>query len=402
MDAGSSGRSGGPGGPTVGEGGEGLGSVSASLGEELAQLDRELDEIGLLARQAATEAERHEGRRAKAEERVTALERDPIAGPEEVRDARIQLLTLSRRAMLFSAQQDVLEGKQKTLQRYRDRLSWVIQSLGGLDPRSVPIYRPAGTGTSSAEATGTARQLRPNESADVLRAQEDIRRDIARQMHDGPVQSLANIALQSEIVERLVGRGDSRATAELATLRRMVQATLAQTKDFVFDVRPMVLDDLGLVPTLRRTAIDRGQRSGIEIDFDSSGTDRRLAADLEIGLFRILDDAIAGYVALRPIRVTARLDWGDHELSAIVRSMWAAVEERATATNPGDERRSELPPALAAMIEQKDREERRTRAVARSLPEDRLEEIRDRAGALGASMSVLDGGQGLEVIAGLH
>ncbi len=187
--------------------------------------------------------------------------------------------------------------------------------------------------------------MRPNELADMLRAQEDIRRDIARQMHDGPVQSLANIALQSEIVERLVGRGDSRATSELAALRRMVQSTLAQTKDFVFDVRPMVLDDLGLVPTLRRTAIDRGQRSGIEIEFDSSGTDRRLAADLEIGLFRILDDAIAGYVALRPIRVTARIDWGDRELSAIVRAVWAAPEGDGAATAPLNERRSELPPA---------------------------------------------------------
>ncbi len=153
MDTGSSARSVGLGGTTDGDGSEGLGSVRASLGEELAQLDRELDEIGLLARQAATEAERHEGRRAKAEERVTALERDPIAGPEEVRDARIQLLTLSRRAMLFSAQQDVLEGKQKTLQRYRDRLAWVIQSLGGLDPRSVPVRRPPEIGTSSTESS---------------------------------------------------------------------------------------------------------------------------------------------------------------------------------------------------------------------------------------------------------
>ena len=58
-----------------------------------------------------------------------------------------------------------------------------------------------------------------------MRAQEDLRRDIARQMHDGPAQSLANIALQAEIVERLVGRGDSRATHELEALRRMVQST---------------------------------------------------------------------------------------------------------------------------------------------------------------------------------
>ena len=378
---------------------KGLGAVQAKLGVELAQIDREFDEIGLLARQAAIEAERQEGRRAKAEERVTALERTAGSAPDEIRDARVQLLTLSRRAMLFDAQRDVLEGKQKTLQRYRDRLAWVVESLGGVDPRSLLL--PAGTRSGANQApppvSGAARALRPTNRAAVLRAQEDLRRDIARQMHDGPAQSLANIALQSEIVERLVGRGDPRATAELAMLRRMVQSTLAQTKDFIFDVRPMVLDDLGLVPTLRRTAVDRGQRSGVDIEFDSSGKDRRLAADLESGLFRVLDDAIAGYVALKPARVSARLDWGEQELSGIVRAFWAQGQGGPAPEEPPSARR-ELPPALAAMIEQKETEERRARVVARSLPLERMQEIEDRAATLGAVLTVLDAGQSLEIV----
>ena len=247
-------------------------------------------------------------------------------------------------------------------------------------------------------AGGTERP-EPADSAAVLRAQEDLRRDIARQMHDGPAQSLANIALQSEIVERLVARGDQRAPAELEALRKMVQSTLTATKEFIFDVRPMVLDDLGLVPTLRRTAIDRGHRAGLEIDFDSSGTDRRLGPDLESGLFRILDDVISGYLALRPARVTVRLDWSPRELSATVRGHWTSI-------GTGSRRRDEpLDEGSAAGPGRDDRGEGpRGPPGPRGRPFDppaRLQELRDRAAILGVALTVLDDGQATEIVAPL-
>ena len=133
----------------------------------------------------------------------------------------------------------------------------------------------------------------PGVSRMILTAQEDMRREIARQMHDGPAQSLTNIVLQAQIVERLLSRDPAQATGEVHALIAMVQRTLDATKTFIFDVRPMVLDDLGLVPTLRRASRDRGRRIGIAVDFESVGVDRRLPADLESRLFRMLDDALA-------------------------------------------------------------------------------------------------------------
>jgi two-component system sensor histidine kinase DegS len=95
----------------------------------------------------------------------------------------------------------------------------------------------------------------------LLGAKEDLRREIARAMHDGPAQSLTNIVLQAQIVERLVATDPASAGGEVLQLVAMVQQTLEATKSFIFDVRPMVLDDLGLVPTLRRAARERGQAS---------------------------------------------------------------------------------------------------------------------------------------------
>ena len=138
----------------------------------------------------------------------------------------------------------------------------------------------------------------------LLDAQEDLRREIARAMHDGPAQSLTNIVLQAQIVERLVATDPARAGDEVRQLVAMVQQTLEATKTFIFDVRPMVLDDLGLVPTLRRAARERGRRAGVPVDFDSLGPERRLPMDLESGLFRILDEAMAAYLSARAERVS--------------------------------------------------------------------------------------------------
>jgi hypothetical protein len=180
----------------------------------------------------------------------------------------------------------------------------------------------------------------------------------------------------------------------------MVQSTLTATKEFIFDVRPMVLDDLGLVPTVRRTAADRGRRGGVEVDFESSGTDRRLPADLESGLFRILDDAIDGYVLLHPTLVTVRLDWAEQEVFATIRAHWPAPADAAGASSRRDPATTaEMPPALAAMIEQNASDDRRARVVAHSLPDALAEDLRERAATLSVAIRFRDNGQSIELTA---
>jgi two-component system, NarL family, sensor histidine kinase DegS len=373
----------------------GAGTLQAGLQAEAADLERELGEIGMLVGQAREEAERHEARRVKAEERVTALENDPRSVPDEVRDARRQLLAQTRRQMLFETQNEVLEGKHRTLTRYRDSLARILETLGDTQMGGV-AYRGVASTSGDAAIAATKRPgagQGANEAVAVLRAQEDLRREIARQIHDGPAQSLANIALQSEIVERLVGRGDPRAKGELVALREMVQATLAATKTFIFDVRPMVLDDLGLVPTLRRSTGDRAERAGIEVDFDSSGTDQRLPADLESGLFRIIDELVAAFLALRPQRVTVHVDWAGSDVVTTVRNQWPIPSGPASSGSPA----AELPPALAEMIRETSSAERRATVVAHSLPDAQIAELLQRARALGATLTVLDEGATVEV-----
>jgi hypothetical protein len=223
-------------------------------------------------------------------------------------------------------------------------------------------------------------------------------------MHDGPAQSLTNIVLQAQIVERLLDRNPSQAKSEIGQLVGMVQHTLEATKTFIFDVRPMVLDDLGLVPTLRRVARDRGRRSQVPIEFESYGQDRRLPMDIESALFRIIDEAVTGYLSCRPILISVKFEWADDRVEARVAARGSAGEgvegEDAETFERGEDGPPDIdvPVALRAMID----EQRAEAAAARSsrekglaLPANTWREIQQRASTIGVRTELADEGREL-------
>jgi hypothetical protein len=222
----------------------------------------------------------------------------------------------------------------------------------------------------------------------ILAAQEDLRRDIARAMHDGPAQSLTNIVLQAQIVERLLERDPAAARAEVRELTAMVQRTLEATKAFIFDVRPMVLDDLGLVPTLRRVARDRSRRAGVPVEFESLGSDRRLPVELESTIFRVADESVAGLLGGHPEKVVLTLDWTE-ELEVAVRALYPASSDVAV-----EEPRADMPAALRVMVD-----ESQARAVAHGrvavLTLAIRREIDERAAASGGRVEFAEDGRGV-------
>lgn len=363
--------------------------LAARLAADVATLDRELTEIEMLIGQARTEATRHEQKRAQAADRLAAP--DKRADPKQLADAWSQLVTLTRRAVLMESQVDLLEGKRKALARHRAAVAEIAESLP---------TRTAGQATGDEAEAGAS--LPPTLSRVVLGAQEDLRREIARAMHDGPAQSLTNIVLQAEIVERLLERDPTHATGELRLLVSMVQQTLDATKSFIFDVRPMVLDDLGLMPTLRRAARERGRRAHVAVEFESLGHDQRLAIEVESTVFRILDEALAAYLSLAPDRVSMRLDWSDEleaRLSATRAAVLPADEEPLPAVPSG----KDVPAAIKQMIQ--DRHDARQAAVKAAedaailvLPATARRDITERAATIGATLEVLAGGGELRLV----
>jgi len=384
-----------------------LPELTGRMADELTHLDTELGEVDLLIAQARTEATRHETRRVAAAEKITtaaaaATSAGTTIDPGVAADLNTQLVLLTKRAALMESQVDVLEGKRRALGRYRDALAVYVEGLKLFG--DVPLApRPSKAAVTAQKALVDPSGVPPAVSRLLLGAQEDLRREIARAMHDGPAQSLTNIVLQAQIVERLVATDPGKAGAEVRQLVAMVQQTLEATKSFIFDVRPMVLDDLGLVPTLRRAARERGRRAGVPVEFDSMGLEQRLPMDLESGLFRILDEAMAAYIGVRAERVSLKLDWSD-VVEARVSASRNAAEMRPDSTPEAVG--ADLPPALAAMMEDRRADARDAVEAAKRdaivvLPPSTWREIQGRAVTLGLAAELSADGAELRLVGDL-
>ncbi len=146
----------------------------------------------------------------------------------------------------------------------------------------------------------------------LVNAQEAERQRLSRQMHDGPAQALSNFILQTEIAVRLMDIDTAQAREELNNLKLAALNTFQKIRNFIFDLRPMMLDDLGLVPTVRKYADAFREQTGLEVHLIVSGVERRLEPYLEVMIFRAIQELLGN--AARHSQATAikvNLDMGD-------------------------------------------------------------------------------------------
>jgi len=128
----------------------------------------------------------------------------------------------------------------------------------------------------------------------IILAQEEERKRIAREIHDGLAQSMANVVLRTEIVEKMLGKQQyPEAKDELLDLKGQVRSGLEEIRKMIFNLRPMALDDLGLVPTLRKFTQDFEDKTKIYTKIAVVGRDTRLPAGMEAAVFRLVQECFS-------------------------------------------------------------------------------------------------------------
>ncbi|WP_096269361.1 sensor histidine kinase [Paucisalibacillus globulus] len=131
----------------------------------------------------------------------------------------------------------------------------------------------------------------------IIEAQEEERKRISREIHDGPAQMLANILLRSELVDRTFREGSPEdALAEIKSMRKMVRSSLYEVRRIIYDLRPMALDDLGLIPTIKKYVNTTAEYNNVKIEFTSIGEVKRINQKYEIAFFRLAQEAIQNAV----------------------------------------------------------------------------------------------------------
>jgi two-component system, NarL family, sensor histidine kinase DegS len=243
------------------------------LQADLEAARRELEETRMLLDQSRQELERLTQRNAAVSARLQQVQAG-IASlpPSEVKSAYDAALEAQGR--LF-----VLRGRLAQLQAEESRLGKLVSWL----ERLAPAVAAPKSQTASA-AAGTVEM--------VIQAQEAERARLARQMHDEPAQALSNFILQAEIAQRLFDLDPVKAREELNALKTAAGATFQKVRDYIFELRPMMLDDLGLGPTLARYAETVREGNGADIRLACTGLDQRLEPYQEVMLFRAVQELV--------------------------------------------------------------------------------------------------------------
>lgn len=149
-------------------------------------------------------------------------------------------------------------------------------------------------------------QLRTELLSKAIQAQEDERRRIARELHDEAGQSLNAIVFGLKAAEASLPTDPVRAAEVISRLKAATSDTVRELQTIIYDLRPSLLDDLGLMPALRWYAETRLEASGVVVAWNIVGSDRRLPLECETALFRVGQEAltnIARHASARQVHV---------------------------------------------------------------------------------------------------
>lgn len=269
------------------------------LASELGETEKALREITLMIEQSQGEVMKLSQRNAAITTHLQQMQNQlGSMSADEVRSIYDSALDAQQRLLVMRGQLEKLQNEKQHLERFKSTLGLALNTQGA---------------SSGAVAAGSLKG--PLASVEMLvNAQETERQRLSRQIHDGPAQALSNFILQTEIAMRLMDVDSNQAREELNNLKASAMGTFQKVRNFIFELRPMMLDDLGLVPTVRRYVDAFKEQTGLDITLTVTGTERRLEPYVEVMLFRAIQELLGN---------AAR-----HSQSTLVRVLLDMAQER--------------------------------------------------------------------------
>lgn len=204
---------------------------------------------------------------------------------DQTKNLQVRLAVMQEQEQYLIKQRNDLEIRLRKLQKTADKAKQLVAQVGVV------------LGYLTAQFSAVATQME-NVSQDklfgplVIKAQEDERLRVSREIHDGPAQLMANVIYRSSACERLIDKDIEKAKVELRELREQIRSCLSETRKIIFDLRPMTLDDLGLIATIHYFINKLEQRVGLRVNFNVIGDETKVAKHIEISLFRVIQEAL--------------------------------------------------------------------------------------------------------------
>ncbi len=252
--------------------------------QEYETVQKELQEIGILVNQSTSEVEKLAQRNAQLTNKLRNMETNIDTVPrQDIKEIYNAAQESQMRLFMMRGQVEQLQGKQQNLNRFASSLQKVLD----ISEILIPLL--------DAPSTTETPTLNPGESIGIIKiinAQENERHHLANQLHDGPAQSLTNLILQAEICQRLFDTDAVRARTELNELKDAATVTFQKVREFIFELRPMMLDDLGLTPTIKKSVDDYEHKTGLACNLTITGQEQRMPPHTEVTIFRVIQQLL--------------------------------------------------------------------------------------------------------------
>ena len=268
--------------------------IAESARKECKRLDEELSQLKIQVRDLIETVGRIEEELKESKRKLMAVNRNYTKyTQEELKEAyekadnlRVELAVKREQEQFYIRRRNDLEIRireaYKTVQKADNLITQVGAALGYLTGDLQDV--------SNQLENLQHRQLL---GLRIIKAQEDERQRVARDIHDGPAQLMSNVVLKAEICERMIDVDLAKARIELQSLKKIVRDSLQDVRKIIYNLRPMSLDDLGLVPTLQRYILTFQEDTGISVFFKTRGTFEDIKSLISLTVFRIVQESIS-------------------------------------------------------------------------------------------------------------
>lgn len=262
--------------------------------DELAALTKELQRVMEETDETLQKVDKLELQYHRSRIRLTEVSRDFVRysekdiriAYEKATELQLELMMTREREIYLRSRRDELQLRVRSVENSVER----AESIGS--QMSVVIEYLAGEMGQVSRIVETAKN-RQMIGLKIILAQEEERKRIAREIHDGPAQMLANLVLRTEIVERMLVKQEfGLVQDEVIDLKGQVRYSLEEMRKVIFNLRPMALDDLGLIPTLRKYVHDFEEKTKIRTTFETRGKEHRLSSAMEAAVYRLVQEGL--------------------------------------------------------------------------------------------------------------
>lgn len=307
---------------TVGKSKEEIFEISEDSRTEYESLKKELGEVQKKVIQMIENSERTELHSRFARNRLAEVSKHFAKYSDvEVKEAYEQ-------ANDYQVQLVVQQQEEKQLRERRNHIERRLMKLGDTMERAdhlinqinVVINYLTGDLQYVSEMVADAKEMQKY-GLKIIQAQEEERKKLSREIHDGPAQTMANVMLRAEIVEKVLdSEGVEKARVEIRDLRAMVKSSLSEVRRIIYDLRPMTLDDLGLMPTLAKYLKNVEERTGISTEFKNIGKEQRFPSHMEVAIFRFIQEAVQNSCKhAEPNKIIVKLEMNLERITMVIK-----------------------------------------------------------------------------------